>query len=185
MALVQFDGANSLVLINHGVTELDAQIDLYSDWKEFAVSGSNLRYSAAFRTVGGDPLRPGRDLGDSYFLTNGWLIRPHAADHEVLIQGNLFAEAGQVLFTNPTGTFTIRTIVERAIDTFRDTIVVSGAVAGLTSLQQQKLDELHGVHGLATGTPMEVSDTARTFGAVVQTIEEDVPVPGTVRITRQ
>lgn len=188
MALVEFNGALSLVLVHDGETELDVQQDLYSDWKEWAGSGTNLRFLAAFRTVGGDPITVDRDLGDSYFITNGWLIRPYSADHELVCTGNLFAEQGADIFTPATGSVTVTAIVERAIDTFRDTttIQVSGTIAGLLPAEAAQLDDLYRVHGLETGTPLIVSDTQRSAGAgLIQDITENDPATGSVTARRQ
>ncbi len=185
--LVDFDGEASLVLVHEGVRLMDVRQDLYSDWKEFAHTGTNLRYEPAFRTVGGDPLRIDRTLGDSYFITNSWHILPAAdTSHQLLAEGNLFSEEGEVINNAATGSVTVNFVVERAIDTFRDTVFTSGSIVNaLTTIQAIQLDELYLIHGLQTGTPMEVSDTARTAGVdVVQTVEDDTPVPDTVRVTR-
>jgi hypothetical protein len=199
VALVEFNGELSLVLVHDGITELDVQQDLYSDWKEWAVSGNHTQFLEAFRTVGGDPITVDRNLGDSYFITNGWLIQPHSADHELVCTGNLFAEEGAVIFTPATGTVTVTAVVERAIDTFRDTTIVSGSSTGLTPSQEAQLtniegrsvtgslqtDELHKIHGLHTGTPLVVSETQRTAGDIVQDIDDDTPVPDSRTMTRQ
>ena len=50
---VTFDGVNRLIWINDGVTSLDMQIDVYSDWKEWMLLGDNTKYYSAFNTVGG------------------------------------------------------------------------------------------------------------------------------------
>ncbi len=44
------------------------------------------------------------------------------------------------------------------------------------------LDELHRIHGLRSGVPLEVTQTARTAGAIVQAINE---AAGTVTVERQ
>ena len=188
MALVEFNGELSLVLVHDGVTELDVQQDLYSDWKEWAVSGNHTAFLEAFRTVGGDPITVDRNLGDSYFITNGWLIQPYSADHELVASGNLFAEEGEVIFSPATGTVTVTAVVERAIDTFRDTttIVASGSVAGLLPGQATQLGELHKIHALATGVPLVASETQRSAGTgILQDIADDTPVPGSRTMTRQ
>ncbi len=63
--------------------------------------------------------------------------------------------------------------------------LIVGPGSGLSAAQATQLLELYGVHGLILGTPLEVNDDQRSFGAVVQDIDEDTPVDGTVRITRQ
>ena len=57
MAKVTFDGPNKLIIVNPGIVELDVQVDIYSDWKEWAATGDNLKYPPALRTIGGDPAK--------------------------------------------------------------------------------------------------------------------------------
>ena len=87
---VTFDGENRLIYVNEGVTELDVQIDLYSAWKEWMVQyPEHAGFLPAMRVVGGDPIGPGRALGATYFLTNGWRLRTWEGDHRLVILGNL------------------------------------------------------------------------------------------------
>lgn len=92
---VVFDGPNHLIYINPEITEINVQIDLYSDWKEWALFRDNLKFAAAFRSVGGDPLPGGDFVGRTFFLINGWRI---LLDHGVNFTGNLFTEEGDSAF---------------------------------------------------------------------------------------
>ncbi len=183
---VRFNGEESLILVLPGVRTLDAQVDLYSDWKEFAVTGSNLKFVEAIRTVGGDSIRPGRDLGDTYFITNGWQIRPSAENQQLIIEGNFYPEAGEEVFNTATGTVTVATAIERAIDTFREDVEIAVSVSGtLDGLDSVRIRELHRVHGLQTGTPLFVTDTVRSAGSGVnQEILENFPESGSVTVRR-
>lgn len=87
---VTFDGPNKLILINDGVTTLDAQIELYSDWKEWTLQENNLKYLSAFNTVGGEPTVSGQRLDVTYFLINGWKIKPYSGTYNLDIIGNVF-----------------------------------------------------------------------------------------------
>ncbi len=86
---VTFDGENSIIVINDGVTDIDVKIDLYSDWKEWAAQRDYLKYLPAMRSVGGDPTTGGSFLGSTFFTINDWqiLIREN-----VLFDGNLFSD---------------------------------------------------------------------------------------------
>lgn len=86
-----FDGNTKIISILDGVTYFTVK-DLYSDWKLYMTSGDNAKYLPAFRYVGGDPTVPGQSLGSTYFLINGWKIRPYNGDHTLIIDGNLFTE---------------------------------------------------------------------------------------------
>ena len=94
-AKVTFDGTASLILVESGITELDVKVDLYSDWKEWALLTDNLKFLPAMRAVGGDPTVGGKYLGATFFLTNGWKIRTWEGDHRLIVNGNLYSEDGE------------------------------------------------------------------------------------------
>ena len=121
MANVTFDGPNYLIIVDNGITELDVQAELYSDWKEWVQVGDNFKYFSAFRTVGGDPAGGGKYLGDFYFIQNqagvGWQIRPYEADHSLVLTGNLYAEDPVTAMVTPTiGDYTVLVTIERSLD---------------------------------------------------------------------
>ena len=87
---VTFDGVNRLIWINDGVTSLDMQIDVYSDWKEWMLLGDNTKYYSAFNTVGGEPTIEGQRLDVTYFLINGWKLKPYPGSYDLSIIGNVF-----------------------------------------------------------------------------------------------
>jgi hypothetical protein len=87
---VTFDGVNRLILINEGETEIDVQVDIYSAWKEWAQLESNLKYLKALDTVGGEPTVAGQRLDVTYFLINGWRIKPYPGTYSLNLIGNIF-----------------------------------------------------------------------------------------------
>jgi hypothetical protein len=87
---VTFDGINKLIIINPGVTELDVQTDIYSDWKEWTLYEKNLKWLKALNTVGGEPTVSGQRLDVTYFLINGWKIKPQPGSYTLTIVGNIF-----------------------------------------------------------------------------------------------
>ena len=89
---VTFDGVNKKIIVNDAITELDIQIDLYSDWKEWLKTEDNSKFLIAMRTVGGDPTTGTKKVSPYFFLMNGWKIRPQEADHTLTITGNLFVD---------------------------------------------------------------------------------------------
>lgn len=104
---VNFDGENKIISVNLGVTTLDVKTDLYSDWKEWTLLSDNSKYLPAFRTVGGDPLVGSESLGATYFIQNGWKIRPQEADHILSINGNLYQEGGGDYIISTLGNFNV------------------------------------------------------------------------------
>ena len=127
---VVFDGGSSVVLVGTGITQLDAQADLYSAWKRWCVletggfSREGLQYYEAFRTVAGDPIRPGKALGAHFFITNNWLVRPYLGNHELTVEGNQWAEPGEAIFTTVTGDATVLATIERAADAYQ--LIITG-----------------------------------------------------------
>lgn len=107
MSKVTFDGPNKLIIVDSGITSLDAKIDLYSDWKEWVLVSDNSKYLPAFTAIGGDPIGGGLYTGITFIQINGWLIRPDEVDHTLTINGNLFGDAGAPIITPTLGDYTV------------------------------------------------------------------------------
>lgn len=94
---VTWDGHNKEILINPGVTELDVQVDLYSAWKQWSLVNESVdsrAFPQAMSTVGGDPTVGTNKLGSTFFLENGWKIRPWSGNYRLNVTGNLFSRDG-------------------------------------------------------------------------------------------
>lgn len=93
---VTFDGENRLIIINPGVVEIDIKEDVYSDWKEWVAyySGENAKFVPAMRSIGGDPISPEKALGSTFFLLNGWKIKPWDGHTNISIRGNIYTDDG-------------------------------------------------------------------------------------------
>lgn len=87
---VTFDGENRLIIINDGITSIDVQTDIYSNWKEWISLEENTKYTQALSTVGGEPTVAGQRLDVTYFLINGWKIKPYSGTYNLNIVGNIF-----------------------------------------------------------------------------------------------
>lgn len=113
--IVLFDGPNRIITVIDDVGNLEMELDvveIYSEWKVWcqANSGDNLRYLPAFSFVGGDPISATQSLGITYFLENGWRVRPAEKNHKLTIIGNLFTrEEGESVFLPTLGSFTVNT----------------------------------------------------------------------------
>lgn len=68
-----------------------------------------------------------------------------------------------------------------SVRSFNSTGLVIVPENALTAQQIQWLQELHQIHGLALGSPLSVSATARSAAAIAQTIVDN---SGTVTVTR-
>lgn len=123
MAKVTFDGENLLIIVNAGITELDVQIDLYSDWKEWILLSDNSKYLQAFSGIGGEPIGGGLFVGTTYLLLNGWKIRPDEVNHTLTLLGNLFGDAGAEIVQPTVGSFIV------AVQ-FRNSSLAQGVATG-------------------------------------------------------
>lgn len=105
-----FDGPNLIITLDSGVTEVNVEVNLYSDWKEWVKLSDNAKYPPAFRAIGGDPLTATLDAGSYFFLQNqyGWRIKPPEENINISFVGSLVGEdVTQDLFIPTTGAFTV------------------------------------------------------------------------------
>lgn len=126
-----FSGSDKLIyLTTTGSVEVK---DMFSRWKEWVLSGSNAGYLQAMRTVGGDPITETLNLGSTFFLINGWQIRPFTASYTLDVNGNLYAEftSGSQTITQdpismPGGSYNI--LVRLNVSNLVDTAVVKNEI---------------------------------------------------------
>ena len=116
--VVTFDPARLLIIeigsgsplgTSDNVTQLS---EIYSEWKEYAARTASpsggLGLPPAMRYVGADPTSETENLGTTYFLTNGWRLKPAEGNHRWTVDGNLFTDpAGQSPFVPTDGPFTV------------------------------------------------------------------------------
>ena len=133
---VTFDGINKLILVNEGVLSLDVKTDIYSAWKEWVKDPHHINalYVQAITYLGGDPITASTSVGITYFLENGWRIKPYLGNYVLDIAGNLYTrEPGEnpVVPTSGVSTsltrsnlvdFVDASIDAGAIDTINDNI---------------------------------------------------------------
>jgi hypothetical protein len=165
---VTFDGVNRLILVNDGVTELDVQTDIYSAWKEWILStpdGQNARYLQALATVGGEPTVAGQRLDVTYFLINGWRIKPYPGSYTLNIIGNIFdVDGGEIktdadVIENNPNNITINTNTSVIVRQVNPEITVSGS--GLTGAEAAQLDNIETV-------VLDIQNTIDTSGSLTQ-----------------
>ena len=66
---------------------------MYSRWVDWLLTpGDNSKYLLAIRIVGGDPISDIKNLGLTFFLTNGWRIVPESLDYRLTLIGNLVTD---------------------------------------------------------------------------------------------
>ena len=117
-----FDGPNKLVILSTGTTYVSVK-DMYSKWKEWTLLSDNAKYLSAMGSIGADPI-PGGQLGSTFFMENGWKIRPFEGNQTLTIAGNLFTRDGSDAFVNTLGVWNVRIV--SIVSTLVETVVQAG-----------------------------------------------------------
>lgn len=152
---VTFDGPNKLILINEGETDIDVQRDIFSDWKEWLLGHDgvvNAKYEKAINVIGGEPTVGDEKLDATFFLINGWKLKPYIGTYDLNVRGNIFdADGGSIKVPadsnrfNPNNiTINLNTsVIVRRLETEVTASVDVGIVtASLVSDQQTALFEI-------------------------------------------
>jgi len=150
VAKVTFDGVQKLIIIDTGITELDVKIDLYSDWKEWVLIDDNSKYLAAISVVGGDPISLTRSLGSTFFLENGWRIRPYEGSHTLTINGNIYTRTGDPVTIPTLGDYQV--LVNLSTSNLIDTIATSGSTGPTADSIAAKVWDSISANHLTSGT---------------------------------
>jgi hypothetical protein len=170
-AIITIDGATKTIVISDSGDVTVTAKEIYSRWKDWVLAG-NTQWVEAFRTFGGDPLGGGIFAGDYYFLNNvaGWRIKPEEKNHKLTINGNLYGEDPDAdIFIPTVGNFNV--VIKQGYSSLTQTATFSTG-SGLDPTQNQKLNELHRIHGLESGVPLVVNKTSRTAGTIDQSITQ-------------
>lgn len=130
-----FNGTTKIIQLSTGVVTLDVR-DLYSRWVDWVVISDNIKYSPVFRVVGGDALPGSRSLGLTYFMQNGWKIRPQEANHDLTVIGNLYTEEGNSPFVSTIGNYNV--LISLTTSNLID-VVTNNTGSGLSTDEHNKL----------------------------------------------
>lgn len=115
-----FDGTAKIVSLTAGTTDFSVA-DLWSRWVDWIAAG-NQQYQLAMRLVGGDAISVTKKLGVTFFMVNGWRIRPQEANHRLAVNGNLYTDpAGQSPFVNTLGLYNVT--IEMQVSNLSDSTV--------------------------------------------------------------
>lgn len=179
---ITFDGANKLLILSSGTTELDVP-DAYSRWKDWVATSDNSKYPQAFAPVGGDPIDAvaGTSIPFYDFLTNGWRVRPQEANHTLTVTGGvLLVDGGGDPFVNTTGSYVVRINYQQPVQAI--TVATGGGGGGLTSEQATRLLEVWQRLGLDAANPVAQSASQIAFASIVMALSE---AAGTVTVARE
>lgn len=132
--IIDFFGPEGLIVIN-GQDNDDMTVSaeyIYSRWKEWVAAG-NAGYLPAFRTIGGDPIGGGVEVGAYFFLRNdlGWKIQPKGHTHELTITGNLYPENEALpVFELPGDAFPCEILVKQQLSSLTQVVTVTTGGGG-------------------------------------------------------
>ena len=160
---VTFDGVNKLILINPGETSLDVQADIYSAWKQWAILETNLKYLNPISTVGGEPTVAGQRLDVTYFLINGWKIKPYGGTYDLTLVGNIFdVDGGSIKVpadVNPFNPNNITINTNTSVIVRRVDADSASSGSGLTDAESEALFNIEGkvVSIFSGATPISAS----------------------------
>lgn len=160
---VTFDGVNKRIYINSEVTDIDADTDLYSDWKEWVLLEDNAKFEQAFRTTGGDPLPGNRKVGQYFFLLNDWKLVPPAdtLTDDIQIVGNLYTEDGSNVFdVAGTGVRLVRQVVSQYTEIAAPVVDVTVSGSGLTPEESATLTDTYAAATGALYASIDASSSA-------------------------
>lgn len=169
-----FQFASALVDVDTGVTDVDV-FNLYDAIKLAQASEEGIIYDRIGKGTGLNSLGPGVQTGLTVELLGAWQLR--------FTPGNYIARiAGGNLVGGPSGdpvaySAGVQTLL---LQSANSTVVTTGS--GLSTEQAAKLDELHTLAGLDAASPLTVSQTQRTAGAIEQSITE---TSGVVTVQRE
>jgi hypothetical protein len=107
---ITFNGATKRIINDSGTTAVSV-IGIYSLWVDWALTGDNLQFLAAFSEVGGNTIdaSAGTSVPVYAFLLNGWQISPDEANHTLAVtDGIILVDGGGDPFANTVGAYVIR-----------------------------------------------------------------------------
>lgn len=146
-----FDGTNRRIILEASDGGDIPAVDIYSRWKEWVYSFVGAPYPEAFVNVGNQELESGIYAGTYFFLnrTDGWLIRPREANHQLKIRGNVYPDIVGDILTAPTlSAYNVTVTFARSNNS--ETVATGSSV--LTPLQEAQLANASGNTDTLLGT---------------------------------
>lgn len=129
-----FDGVQRLIILTE---ETISAKEIYSYWKLWVMDENNARFLPALSAIGGDPISDVLSLGTTFFLENGWKIRPKSSNHLLTLNGNLYTRDGTSPLVPAIGSYNV--LVSMARSNLIDTVSTGGGSGGLTASQNNAL----------------------------------------------
>ena len=138
MPKVSFSGNDKLITINTGIRIIDVKRDLYYEWKNWIIQGDNSAFLPAFRVVGGEELQTNYFLTPTFFLTNGWRIKPSEENHTLNVRGNIYVDgSSDSPFADTIGPYNVR--VNLTTSNIVNTVAGTGSSSGITTEDKEEI----------------------------------------------
>lgn len=166
-----FDFLNSLIDVDIGVTDVDCGT-LYHAIKQAQASDEGIIYERVGRGSGLNTLGPGVQVGLTVELLGAWQLHFQTGNYTARIAGgNLIGGPGgdPIAYTAGVQTLLIQSAASTVVTSSGSMPTVSQIVDAIEA-DGRKVDEIHRLHGLKSGEPLQVSETARSSGSISQTI---------------
>lgn len=93
-------------------------------WEEWLLQDDNIKYAMAISAIGGDPIGGARYLGSTFFLENGWKLRPYEGNHVLTIVGNLYTRDESSPFVQTVGSYNV--LISMQVSNLIDTVATGG-----------------------------------------------------------
>jgi hypothetical protein len=128
-----FNGIDKVISFSISTLAFDVR-DLWTAYVDWYLTGDNSKYLPTMRVVGGDPLPGSKELGLTYFMLNGWKIRPYEENHVISVNGNLYSEDGSSPFTPVLGAYNV-TIINTVSNLVEQVLSSTGGGSGTEILE--------------------------------------------------
>jgi len=159
---VHFDGPNKWIVVNNGVTELNVQEDIYSNWKEWVQIRDNSKFPLAISAIGGESISDTAFVGRTYFLENGWKVKVWEGDVELTVDGNLYTRDGSTPYLPPDGEFSV------SISSTRSNLVDLVSLAGGSGNTALSNTDINAISLAVWNTLLTAINTSDSIGVHVK-----------------
>lgn len=194
MALIaSIDGATRRVFLDATTVGTSIHpIDIYKEMRDLRRTDESLRKWDLFMSASGNISKGGGKFTERLVtLLSGTRIVPFDTSQELTITGTVITDDGQEgIAAFDRSSLNVNTVVDINYVPPQVEIITIAGGSGLDAGQDAKLTtiealtaEIHKLQGLLSGSPMTVSDTARTVGGI--TLDITTNGNGSVTVDRQ
>lgn len=170
--MISFDGENKLAILSNGTTSLTV-VDLWSRWVDWFSTDDNSKFPLAMSQIGGDEIGGGKFLGVTFFLENGWKIRPYEGDHLLTITGNLFSRDTSQVTTSTLGDYNV--LVNMSTSNLVDTVSTSGASpSAIADEVWNRMASAHTINGSFGATIGEISSATLANALLLASMNDKI-----------